>query len=40
VHDFGVIEWQYIGLATLYALAYTFFFLLGACWVFRRKALN
>jgi len=40
IHDWPLIEWTYIGGATLYGLAYAAFFLLAACLVFRRKALN
>ena len=40
IHDWGAIPWGICGLATLYALAYTAFFLLLAWAAFRRKALN
>jgi Cu-processing system permease protein len=40
IHDWPLIAWADIVLATLYALAYAAFFLLAACLVFRRKALN
>ncbi len=40
VHDWGVIDWQAWGLATLYSLVYMGFFLLAAWLAFRRKALS
>jgi Cu-processing system permease protein len=40
IHDWPPIEWLYIGGATVYAMAYSACFLLAACLVFRRKALN
>jgi len=40
IHNWPLIEWPYIGLALLYAIFYMAFFLLGACLVFRRKAVN
>ena len=40
VHDWPLIEWNFIGLYILYALAYTAAFLVTACLVFRRKAVN
>ncbi|MBC8095483.1 MAG: ABC transporter permease subunit [Akkermansiaceae bacterium] len=40
VHDWPLVEWAYIGGATLYAWLYTAFFLMAACLAFRRKALN
>jgi ABC-type transport system involved in multi-copper enzyme maturation permease subunit len=40
VHSWPLIEWTYIGLALLYALVYTTVFLIAACLVFRRKAVN
>jgi ABC-type transport system involved in multi-copper enzyme maturation permease subunit len=40
IHDWPLIAWKYIGWATLYGLFYSAFFLLAACLVFRRKALN
>jgi ABC-type transport system involved in multi-copper enzyme maturation permease subunit len=40
VHDWGVLAWRACGLSTLYALVYVGFFLVAACLVFRRKALN
>jgi ABC-type transport system involved in multi-copper enzyme maturation permease subunit len=40
VHDWPLIEWIFIGKYILYALAYTAAFLVTACLVFRRKAVN
>lgn len=40
VHEWPLVEWAYIGAATVYALAYTAFFLFATCLVFRRKPLN
>ncbi len=40
IHDWPLIEWTYVGAATLYGTAYTTFFLTAACLLFRRKALN
>jgi ABC-type transport system involved in multi-copper enzyme maturation permease subunit len=40
IHDWPLIAWVYIGWATLYGLVYSAFFLMAACLVFRRKALN
>lgn len=40
VHDWPLIAWKYIGLALLYAVFYITVFLIGACLVFRRKAVN
>ncbi|HUZ07134.1 MAG TPA: ABC transporter permease subunit [Candidatus Paceibacterota bacterium] len=40
VHDWPLIGWNFVGLATLYFLAYAAVFLLAACLVFRRKAVN
>jgi Cu-processing system permease protein len=40
VHDWPLIAWRFFGLAILYALVYTAVFLVGACLVFRRKAVN
>jgi len=39
-HDWPVSNWLDVLAATLYGLAYMAFFLLAACMVFRRKALN
>jgi ABC-type transport system involved in multi-copper enzyme maturation permease subunit len=40
VHDWPLISWNFIGLDILYLLAYTTIFLVAACLVFRRKAVN
>ena len=40
VHDWPLIGWNFIGLDTLYLLAYAAIFLVAACLVFRRKAVN
>jgi ABC-type transport system involved in multi-copper enzyme maturation permease subunit len=40
VHDWPLIGWNFIGLDTLYLLAYVAVFLVAACLVFRRKAIN
>lgn len=40
VHNWPPIAWKICGLATLYAAAYATVFLIAACLVFRRKALN
>jgi len=40
IHNWPLIAWKYIGLALLYAAGYMAVFLLGACLVFRRKAVN
>lgn len=40
VHDWPLVAWKFFGLVILYALAYTAFFLLAACLVFRRKTVN
>jgi Cu-processing system permease protein len=40
IHNWPLIHWNFFGLAILYALAYTAVFLVGACLVFRRKAVN
>lgn len=40
VHNWPLLEWEYIGLALLYATFYMAVFLIGACLVFRRKAVN
>jgi Cu-processing system permease protein len=40
VHDWPLISWSYIGLDTLYLLAYAVVFLIAACLVFRRKPVN
>lgn len=40
VHDWPLIEWKYIGGATLYGWAYSAVLLIAAMLVFRRKPLN
>jgi ABC-type transport system involved in multi-copper enzyme maturation permease subunit len=40
VHDWPLIGWNFVGLDALYLLAYTAVFLVAACLVFRRKAVN
>jgi Cu-processing system permease protein len=40
VHDWPLIGWQFIGLDAVYSLAYMAVFLVAACLVFRRKAVN
>jgi ABC-type transport system involved in multi-copper enzyme maturation permease subunit len=40
VHDWPLISWNFIGLDTLYLLAYATIFLIAACLVFRRKSVN
>ena len=40
IHDWPPIAWKVCLLATLYAAAYTAAFLIAACLVFRRKAVN
>ena len=40
VHDWPLLEWKYIGLATVYGAVYMAVFLAAACLVFRRKAVN
>lgn len=40
IHSWPLIGWEYIGLALLYAAFYMAVFLVGACLVFRRKAVN
>jgi Cu-processing system permease protein len=40
IHNWPLIEWQYFGLAILYAFAYIAIFLTAACLIFRRKAVN
>ena len=40
VHDWPLIGWNFVGLDALYLLAYTAIFLVAACLVFRRKAVN
>jgi Cu-processing system permease protein len=40
IHDWPLVEWAYIGAATVYGWVYMAFFLVAGCVVFRRKALN
>jgi Cu-processing system permease protein len=40
IHNWPLIDWEYIGLALLYGAFYMAVFLIGACLVFRRKAVN
>jgi ABC-type transport system involved in multi-copper enzyme maturation permease subunit len=40
VHDWPLIDWKFIALDALYLLAYAAAFLVAACLVFRRKAVN
>ena len=40
IHNWPVIPWLYFSLALLYAAAFVAVFLVGACLVFRRKAVN
>jgi ABC-type transport system involved in multi-copper enzyme maturation permease subunit len=40
VHDWPLIEWKFVSLDALYLLAYAAAFLVAACLVFRRKAVN
>jgi ABC-type transport system involved in multi-copper enzyme maturation permease subunit len=40
VHDWPLIGWNFVGLDILYLLAYAAAFLVAACLVFRRKAVN
>lgn len=40
VQNWPPVAWEYIGLALLYAVFYQFLFIIGACLVFRRKAVN
>ena len=40
VHDWPLIGWNFVGFAALYLLAYAAAFLVAACLVFRRKAVN
>jgi len=40
IHDWPPIAWKVCGLATLYGLAYATAFLIIACVVFRRRAVN
>ena len=40
IHGWNTVPWMDVLLATIYAFVYATFFLVGACLVFRRKALN
>ena len=40
IHDWPLISWNFVWLGSLYLLAYALFFLVAACLVFRRKAIN
>lgn len=40
IHQWGLVAWPVVGLATLYAAAYMTFFLLAAWLIFRRQPLN
>ena len=40
IHDWPLVKWNAIGLATLYGMAYAAAFLGLACFLFRRKPLN
>ena len=40
IHNWSLIPWGIVGLAALYAAAYTVFFLWLAWLIFRRRALN
>lgn len=40
IHDWPPVDWPSVGLLSLYLLAYMIFFLVAACLVFRRKAVN
>lgn len=40
IHDWPLISWNFVGLAALYLIAYILVFLVAACLVFRRKAVN
>ena len=40
IHDWPLIGWNFVGLDALYLLAYAAIFLVAACLVFRRKAIN
>jgi ABC-type transport system involved in multi-copper enzyme maturation permease subunit len=40
VHDWPLIEWRFVAFDVLYLLAYAAVFLVAACLVFRRKAVN
>ncbi|HTR40071.1 MAG TPA: ABC transporter permease subunit [Pseudomonadales bacterium] len=40
IHDWPLISWKFVGLGGLYLLAYVALFLVTACLVFRRRAIN
>jgi ABC-type transport system involved in multi-copper enzyme maturation permease subunit len=40
IHDWPLVDWNYFTLNACYLLAYTAVFLVAACLVFRRKAIN
>lgn len=40
IHDWPLISWNFVALDTLYLLAYAAVFLVAACLIFRRKAVN
>ena len=40
IHDWPLVAWVDVGLATLYGFLYSAFLLLAACLVFRRKPLS
>lgn len=40
VHNWGLVGWGFVGMAALYAAFYMTVFLIAACLVFRRKAVN
>src|SRR5215469_163303 len=40
IHNWPLIDWSFVGLGALYLLAYIVFFLVAACLVFNRKAIN
>ncbi|HXC36270.1 MAG TPA: ABC transporter permease subunit [Candidatus Acidoferrales bacterium] len=40
IHDWPPVDWPSVGLLALYLLAYMLFFLIAACLIFRRKAVN
>jgi len=40
IHNWPLIDWSFAGLGTLYLLAYIVFFLVAACLIFNRKAIN
>ena len=40
IHDWPLIDWSFVWLGSLYLLAYIAVFLVAACLIFRRKAIN